>query len=73
MSEVNFYFYLHLGTFGMTYTWSVDLYKSLKYYTNYFNGIITNYPGALTGNQILNTASADLDTQLMQLKHCNGE
>lgn len=41
---------LFIGTFGMTYTWSVDLHKTMKYYTNYFNGIITNYPGTLTGN-----------------------
>ncbi|XP_066922651.1 dermonecrotic toxin LiSicTox-betaID1-like [Clytia hemisphaerica] len=37
------------GVFGMTYTWSVDLYKTMNYYSNYFNGIITNYPGILTG------------------------
>ena len=32
----------------MTYTWSIDLWKTMDYYTNYFNGIITNYPGSLT-------------------------
>lgn len=36
------------GLFGMTYTWTVDKHSTLEYYTRYFNGIITNYPGSLT-------------------------
>jgi len=35
------------GYFGMTYTWTVDKEVTLEYYTRYFNGIITNYPGSL--------------------------
>ena len=32
----------------MTYTWSVDKKSTLEYYTRYFTGIITNYPGSLS-------------------------
>ncbi|XP_057296966.1 dermonecrotic toxin StSicTox-betaIB1i-like [Hydractinia symbiolongicarpus] len=35
------------GVWGMTYTWSVDRHSTLDWYTNYFTGIITNYPGTL--------------------------
>ncbi|XP_057296967.1 uncharacterized protein LOC130625870 [Hydractinia symbiolongicarpus] len=35
------------GVWGMTYTWSVDKHSTLDWYTNYFTGIITNYPGIL--------------------------
>ncbi|XP_057296753.1 uncharacterized protein LOC130625670 isoform X2 [Hydractinia symbiolongicarpus] len=37
----------HAGVFGMTYTWSVDRSYTLEWYSNYFTGIITNYPGLL--------------------------
>jgi len=32
----------------MTYTWSIDRWDTMSYYINYFNGIITNYPGSLS-------------------------
>lgn len=35
------------GVWGMTYTWTLDKHSSLTWYVNYFDGIITNYPGTL--------------------------
>ena len=32
----------------MTYTWTVDKKSTMEFYTLYFTGIITNYPGILS-------------------------
>ena len=61
-----------LGVFSLTYAWTFNRASKMKEVANYFNGIITNYPGTMAKiikEQGIRLATPDDELPLTTKKH----